>query len=286
MLLDIEELNRRAHAGEFDLTKLSVGAFASVGDRYRLLRSGAALGHGVGPLVVARTPMTLAEAVSRQGGHPRDGDDGLSAAAPGGRLPPSAGFGVPGGEPALPASTSFRRGPRGSRSRPDRSWRCATTGSCGPSRRRSGCRADHPRESLHVRRSRTGEGDRSRRLVGEGDRAFPFRSPGSAPAPTWTTTCGWRPSGPSAHRCSTRSIIRTRAASTSALTRRRCPTRSARSTSRCTSTSTVSTSATRGIARDRPAGRGKVGPALRLRAEPVGEGEPGLRTEIGPAGDH
>jgi 1,4-dihydroxy-6-naphthoate synthase len=59
VLLDIEELNRRAHQGEFDLTKLSVGAFASVGDRYRMLRSGAALGHGVGPLVVARAPMTL-----------------------------------------------------------------------------------------------------------------------------------------------------------------------------------------------------------------------------------
>ena len=64
VLLDIEQLNRRAYSGEFDLTKLSVGAFAGVGDRYRLLRSGAALGHGVGPLVVARTPMTLAEAAS------------------------------------------------------------------------------------------------------------------------------------------------------------------------------------------------------------------------------
>ena len=62
VLLDIEELNRRAHAGEFHLTKLSVGAFASVGDRYRVLRSGAALGHGVGPLVVARTATSLAEA--------------------------------------------------------------------------------------------------------------------------------------------------------------------------------------------------------------------------------
>ena len=66
VLLDIEELNRRAHAGEFDLTKLSVGAFAGVGGRYRLLRSGAALGHGVGPLVVARTPMTLKAAMSRR----------------------------------------------------------------------------------------------------------------------------------------------------------------------------------------------------------------------------
>ena len=70
VLLDIEELNRRAHEGAFDLTKLSVGAFAAVGDRYRLLRSGAALGEGVGPLVVTRAPASpepvegsLAEAV-------------------------------------------------------------------------------------------------------------------------------------------------------------------------------------------------------------------------------
>jgi 5,8-dihydroxy-2-naphthoate synthase len=59
VLLDIEELNRRAHEGVFDLTKLSFGAFGAVGDRYRLLRSGAALGHGVGPLVVAREPTSL-----------------------------------------------------------------------------------------------------------------------------------------------------------------------------------------------------------------------------------
>lgn len=64
VLLDIEELNRRAHDGVFDLTKLSVGAFAGVGTRYRLLRSGAALGHGVGPLVVARTPVPLSDAAA------------------------------------------------------------------------------------------------------------------------------------------------------------------------------------------------------------------------------
>jgi 1,4-dihydroxy-6-naphthoate synthase len=62
VLLDIEELNRRARRGEFDLTKLSIGAFAAVGDRYRLLRSGAALGRGVGPLVVARAATALPEA--------------------------------------------------------------------------------------------------------------------------------------------------------------------------------------------------------------------------------
>jgi 1,4-dihydroxy-6-naphthoate synthase len=66
VLLDIEELNRRAHRGELDLTKLSFGAMPAVGDRYRLLRSGAALGRGCGPLVVAREAGQLATAVRGQ----------------------------------------------------------------------------------------------------------------------------------------------------------------------------------------------------------------------------
>jgi len=59
VLLDIEELNRRAHDGELDLTKLSFGALPAVADRYAMLRSGAALGRGVGPLVVAREAGSL-----------------------------------------------------------------------------------------------------------------------------------------------------------------------------------------------------------------------------------
>ena len=62
VLLDIDELNVRARSGELDLTKLSFGAFPAIGDAYRLLRSGAALGRGVGPLVVAREAMTLDQA--------------------------------------------------------------------------------------------------------------------------------------------------------------------------------------------------------------------------------
>ncbi len=64
VLLDIEELNRRAHTGELELTKLSFGALAGVGDRYRLLESGAALGFGCGPLVVAREQMDLEQAAA------------------------------------------------------------------------------------------------------------------------------------------------------------------------------------------------------------------------------
>jgi 1,4-dihydroxy-6-naphthoate synthase len=63
VLHDIEELNVRARSGELDLTKLSFGAFRSAAGNYAMLRSGAALGHGCGPLVVARKPLALAEAV-------------------------------------------------------------------------------------------------------------------------------------------------------------------------------------------------------------------------------
>ena len=62
VLLDIEELNRRASGAQLELTKLSFGAAAAADDRYRLLRSGAALGRGVGPLVVAREAGSLADA--------------------------------------------------------------------------------------------------------------------------------------------------------------------------------------------------------------------------------
>jgi 5,8-dihydroxy-2-naphthoate synthase len=65
VLLDIEELNQRAARAELRLSKLSFGAAAAAGDRYRLLRSGAALGRGVGPLVVAREQGSL---VDRAGG--------------------------------------------------------------------------------------------------------------------------------------------------------------------------------------------------------------------------
>jgi 1,4-dihydroxy-6-naphthoate synthase len=64
VLLDIEELNQRAAQGELQLSKLSFGAAAIAGDRYRLLSSGAALGHGVGPLVVAREAGSLESAAA------------------------------------------------------------------------------------------------------------------------------------------------------------------------------------------------------------------------------
>jgi 1,4-dihydroxy-6-naphthoate synthase len=53
-LLDIEELNRRSQEDPpiFDITKLSIPAFARSKHHYTLLSAGAALGRGCGPLVV------------------------------------------------------------------------------------------------------------------------------------------------------------------------------------------------------------------------------------------
>ncbi len=56
---DVEELNRTAARGALDVSKLSLGALPFVLDEYVLLRAGAALGFGVGPLLVAGEPLTV-----------------------------------------------------------------------------------------------------------------------------------------------------------------------------------------------------------------------------------
>ena len=51
---DIEELNRRAEAGEADVSKISYALLPEIQSRYTLLDSGSALGRGNGPVFVAR----------------------------------------------------------------------------------------------------------------------------------------------------------------------------------------------------------------------------------------
>jgi 1,4-dihydroxy-6-naphthoate synthase len=63
-LHDIETLNRMALSEQLDISKLSIFAWLKVRGTYRLMRSGAALGYGCGPIVIARRPLTPAE-VSR-----------------------------------------------------------------------------------------------------------------------------------------------------------------------------------------------------------------------------
>ena len=54
LLADVEDLNARAFRGDLEVTKLSYHAFGHLTDTYRLLPSGSALGHGVGPLLVTK----------------------------------------------------------------------------------------------------------------------------------------------------------------------------------------------------------------------------------------
>lgn len=60
-LVDIETLNRRAFAGELELTALSIHAYAHLSDRYLLCPSGASMGDGYGPIVVSRRPLSKQE---------------------------------------------------------------------------------------------------------------------------------------------------------------------------------------------------------------------------------
>src|SRR5262245_58922353 len=55
VLEDIESLNRRALAGELEVTAISIHAYAHLADRYALMSCGASMGDGYGPIVVAKS---------------------------------------------------------------------------------------------------------------------------------------------------------------------------------------------------------------------------------------
>ena len=57
VLHDVETLNGLAMDAVLDITKLSFYAWMAVKDRYRLLHSGAAMGFGCGPVLIARNPI-------------------------------------------------------------------------------------------------------------------------------------------------------------------------------------------------------------------------------------
>ncbi len=59
LLQDIESLNRWALEGRFEITAMSVHAYAHAADRYVILPYGTSMGVRYGPILVSRTPMTL-----------------------------------------------------------------------------------------------------------------------------------------------------------------------------------------------------------------------------------
>ena len=61
ILQDIQTLNERATRGELDITAISLHAYAYVGDQYALLPSGASMGDGYGPMLVAKQRFSKAD---------------------------------------------------------------------------------------------------------------------------------------------------------------------------------------------------------------------------------
>jgi 1,4-dihydroxy-6-naphthoate synthase len=61
VLEDVQTLNEWALEGRLDVSKISYGTLPLVLERYVLLNSGGALGKGVGPLLIAKTPIDQSE---------------------------------------------------------------------------------------------------------------------------------------------------------------------------------------------------------------------------------
>jgi 1,4-dihydroxy-6-naphthoate synthase len=66
ILQDIQTLNERATRGELDISAVSIHAYAYVSDQYALLPSGASMGDGYGPMLVAKQKFTRDEVARKK----------------------------------------------------------------------------------------------------------------------------------------------------------------------------------------------------------------------------
>lgn len=65
ILDDIQTLNDRALRGEYEMTAISLHAYPYVAEQYALTACGCSMGDNYGPMVVARSPLTLEELKGR-----------------------------------------------------------------------------------------------------------------------------------------------------------------------------------------------------------------------------
>src|ERR1700685_969503 len=66
ILQNIQTLTERATRGELDITAVSIHAYAYVSDKYALLPSGASMGDGYGPMLVAKEKFSLEEVARKK----------------------------------------------------------------------------------------------------------------------------------------------------------------------------------------------------------------------------
>jgi 1,4-dihydroxy-6-naphthoate synthase len=59
LLEDIQSLNERAKTGELEVTAISAHAYPYVSDKYWIMRTGASMGEGYGPVIISRKYRTL-----------------------------------------------------------------------------------------------------------------------------------------------------------------------------------------------------------------------------------
>lgn len=63
---DIESLNRRAFAGELDVTAISAAVYPQVADHYRIMSCGASVGRNYGPMLLCKTDVTLGDLAGKR----------------------------------------------------------------------------------------------------------------------------------------------------------------------------------------------------------------------------
>ncbi|MHA4809303.1 1,4-dihydroxy-6-naphthoate synthase [Flavitalea flava] len=84
LLEDVQTLNEWASEGRLAISKISYAVLPLILDKYELLDAGGALGKGVGPLLIARTPLPgLATPATPQAAGQQSGLDGYKIAIPG-----------------------------------------------------------------------------------------------------------------------------------------------------------------------------------------------------------
>ena len=64
-LHDIENLNRHAQEGKFEVSAVSINSYPSIAGRYQLMNCGASMGEGYGPILVSQSKMSMDEAKTR-----------------------------------------------------------------------------------------------------------------------------------------------------------------------------------------------------------------------------
>ncbi|RPI05372.1 MAG: ABC transporter substrate-binding protein [Ignavibacteriae bacterium] len=66
MLEDIQSLNVRALNGELEVTAISAHAYPSVADKYWIMRTGASMGEGYGPVLISKKYKSLEELAGKK----------------------------------------------------------------------------------------------------------------------------------------------------------------------------------------------------------------------------